>query len=84
MYEFDFLVRDGGLMSYGPTFDDMIGRAADYVDKIVKSGKPGELPVEQPTRYYLLDKISRVRSESRQATDHDEPASRSSPPIPSI
>jgi putative ABC transport system substrate-binding protein len=54
MYEFSFYVRDGGLMSYGPTLDDMFRRAALYVDRILKGAKPGELPVEQPTRYYLL------------------------------
>jgi putative ABC transport system substrate-binding protein len=54
MYEFAFYVRDGGLMSYGPNLDDMWGRAAIYVDRIFKGAKPGELPVEQPTRYYLL------------------------------
>ena len=54
MYEFGSYVRDGGLMSYGPNPDDMWGRAAVYVDKILKGAKPGELPVEQPTRYYFV------------------------------
>jgi putative ABC transport system substrate-binding protein len=54
MYEFAFYVRDGGLMSYGPNLDDMWDRAALYVDRILKGAKPGELAVEQPTRYYLL------------------------------
>jgi putative ABC transport system substrate-binding protein len=54
MYEFAFYVRDGGLMSYGPNLDDMWGRAALYVDRILKGAKPGELAVEQPTKYYLL------------------------------
>ena len=54
MYEFGFLVRDGGLMSYGPNLDDSFRRAAVYVDRILKGAKPGELPVEQPNRYYLL------------------------------
>ena len=54
MYEFGYYVRDGGLMSYGPNADDMFARAAVYVDKILTGSKPGELPVEQPTRYYLI------------------------------
>jgi len=41
-------------MSYGPTLDDMFGRSAIYIDKIFKGAKPGELSIEQPTRYYLL------------------------------
>lgn len=54
MYEFGSVVREGGLMSYGPDFDDIYRRAAIYVDRILKGSKPGDLPVEQPTTYYLL------------------------------
>ena len=53
MYEFGFIVRDGGLMAYGPNADDSFRRAAHYIDRIFKGAKPGELPAEQPTRYYL-------------------------------
>ena len=53
MYEFGFLVRDGGLMSYGPSPEDDSRRAAHYIDRILKGAKPADLPAEQPTRYYL-------------------------------
>ena len=54
MYEYAPLVREGGLISYGPSFEDMFQRAAAYVDRILNGAKPSELPVEQPTRYYLV------------------------------
>ena len=46
-------VAGGGLMSYGPSTIDMWRGAAAYVDKILKGEDPGDLPVQQPTRYYL-------------------------------
>jgi putative ABC transport system substrate-binding protein len=62
MYEYAPLVRDGGLISYGPSFDDMFQRAAIYVDKILKGAKPSELPVEQPTRYYLVVNLKTAKA----------------------
>jgi putative ABC transport system substrate-binding protein len=46
-------VASGGLMSYGVNFQDSFRRAADYVDKILRGMKPGELPVAQPTKFDL-------------------------------
>jgi putative ABC transport system substrate-binding protein len=62
MYEFGFLVRDGGLMSYGPEQADNLRRVAVYIDRILKGAKPGDLPAEQPTRYYLLVNLKTARA----------------------
>ena len=47
-------VDEGGLMSYGPRFQELFRRAAVYVDKILKGTRPAELPVEQPSRFELV------------------------------
>jgi putative tryptophan/tyrosine transport system substrate-binding protein len=53
MYETSVYVREGGLMSYGPSFEDGFREAAGYIDRIFKGAKPVDLPAVQPRRYYL-------------------------------
>jgi putative ABC transport system substrate-binding protein len=54
IYEFDYLVRDGGLMSYGPDQTESLDRTAALVDRIFKGARPADLPFEQPTRYLFV------------------------------
>jgi putative tryptophan/tyrosine transport system substrate-binding protein len=54
IYEFDSLVRDGGLMSYGPDTNESFARVAALVDRILKGAKPAELPFEQPTLFRFV------------------------------
>jgi putative ABC transport system substrate-binding protein len=54
-------VETGGLMSYGPNYQAMFRRAADFVDKILRGTKPGDIPVEQPTQFELVINLNTAK-----------------------
>jgi putative tryptophan/tyrosine transport system substrate-binding protein len=62
MHGFREYVEGGGLTSYGPNFPDLFRRAAEYVDKILRGAKPGELPVEQPTKFDLVINLKTAKA----------------------
>jgi putative ABC transport system substrate-binding protein len=62
MYLVPDLVRAGGLMSYGPDWLHMFRRAGEYVDRILRSAKPADLPVEQPTKFELVVNLQAAKA----------------------
>jgi putative ABC transport system substrate-binding protein len=62
IYEYDPMVREGGLMSYGPDLKESFERAAAMVDRIFKGTRPGDLPFEQPTRYIFVINLKTAKS----------------------
>ena len=61
MFEIDLAVHEGGLMSYGPDFNDIFRRSGKYVGRILKGGQPAEMPMEQPREFRLVVNLRTAR-----------------------
>jgi putative ABC transport system substrate-binding protein len=62
IYALSDLARDGGLLSFGPDLVDNFRRAASYADRILRSAKPGDLPVQFPTKFELIVNLKTAKA----------------------
>jgi putative ABC transport system substrate-binding protein len=62
VYSFSYYARDGGLLSYGPDPVDNVRRVATYVDRILRGEKPGDLPVQFPTKFDLVVNLKTAKA----------------------
>ncbi|HEY7195232.1 MAG TPA: ABC transporter substrate binding protein, partial [Gemmatimonadales bacterium] len=62
VHVFREMVEAGGLMSYGPNVPDLFRRSADLVDRILRGAKPGDIPVEQPTKFDLVINLTTAQA----------------------
>ena len=62
VYPLFYYARDGGLLSYGPDRVDLFRRSATYVDRILRGAKPGDLPVQLPTKFELTVNLKTAKA----------------------
>jgi putative ABC transport system substrate-binding protein len=62
VYAFSYYARDGGLLSYGADQVDISRRAASYVDRILRGAKPGDLPVQFPTKFEMVVNLKAAKA----------------------
>ena len=62
VYPYKFMATEGGLMSYGVDLVEQYRRAASYVDRILRGEKPADLPVQKPTKYYLIANLKTAKA----------------------
>jgi putative ABC transport system substrate-binding protein len=62
MQELEISAREGALMSYGPDFEDIYRRAGHYVGRILKGGRPAEMPIEEPRQFRLVVNMQTARA----------------------
>jgi putative ABC transport system substrate-binding protein len=62
LYPFREFVQAGGLISYGPDLKDLVGTVAKYIDKILKGANPGDLPIEQPTKFEFVINLNTAKT----------------------
>ena len=60
--DISIFAKEGGLVSYGPSFSDLFRRAATYVDRVLGGAKPADLPVEVPTKYEFVINLKTAKA----------------------
>jgi putative ABC transport system substrate-binding protein len=62
IYPYRYYAAEGGLISYGPNTIDQFRRAAVYIDRILKGDKPGDMPVQAPTKYEMVINVKTAKA----------------------